>query len=261
MKAGILIWLALLVWSPRGLAAEPLEAEEGSLQGFFQAANQAYLDARYDDAVAGYRKLIEAGVVHPDLYYNMANACYRAGNNGLAVLFFEKALALEPSNAAAASNLAAVRKDLIDRVVMPEGGTVGEPLWHGFIRGLSLGWLTWAFLGLWLLVFALGTVRRLLASGPIRRLLFWINVPLVSIVLVMGTLLFARIYVQERVHHGVVIAPTAALREGPGRAAKVEMEIHAGLKVRVLNEVGDHVRVRLANGVEGFIPDRQLGRI
>ena len=57
------------------------------------------------------------------------------------------------------------------------------------------------------------------------------------------------------------MSATAALREGPERVASVLMEVHAGLKVRLLNEVGDYTRVRLANGVEGFVASQQVGRI
>jgi tetratricopeptide (TPR) repeat protein len=230
-------------------------------QAIFLDANRAYLDGEYERSIAGYQKLVEAGLVHPDLYFNLANAFYRAGRIGLAVLFYEKTLALDPSDAAAKSNLEIVRKELIDRVVLSEGNSVGEPMWHGFIRSLNLGGLIWFFLVLWTLVFGLWSLRRLMTRPALRRLVFWVSVPLVSVTLVLGLLLAARIYVQERVHHGVVVETTVALREGPERTAKELMEVHAGLKIRLLNQVGDYVRVRLANGVEGFVLDRQLGRI
>jgi SH3-like domain-containing protein len=84
---------------------------------------------------------------------------------------------------------------------------------------------------------------------------------LLSLAVVFGILMASRIYIQERVHHGVVVAVTTSLREGPERSAKEIMQVHEGLKVRLLNEVGDHTRVRLANGVEGFLQDSHLGRI
>jgi len=231
------------------------------LAGHYQAGNQAYLDGEYPKAVEAYRKVLEGGVQHPDLYFNLANAYYRSGQRGLAVLFYEKALSMNPSDDAAASNLEIVRKELIDRVVMPEGGAVGEPLWHGFIRSLKLGWLTGTFLAFYLLAFAILIGRRLARGDSLRRLLFWINVPLITLALVFGLLLASRIYIQEKVHHGVVVTATASLREGPERTAKELMQVHEGLKVRLLNEVGDFLRVRLANGVEGFVKTSQVGRI
>lgn len=230
-------------------------------QSLFQRANRAMLAENFDEAVEGYQRLVEAGLVHPDLYFNLATAYYRQGRKGLAVLFYEKTLDLNPGDEGARSNLERIRKDLIDKVVMPEGGAVGEPLWHGFIRGLSWAWLTWSFLGFYLLFFAILTTRRLMREGPGKRLLFWFNIPLLAVTLVFGALLASRIYVQERIHHGIVVAPTAPLREGPERSAKVLMEVHEGLKVLLLSEVDGHLRVRLANGVEGFLLQTQVGQI
>jgi hypothetical protein len=78
---------------------------------------------------------------------------------------------------------------------------------------------------------------------------------------VFGALFASRVYIQEKVHHGVVVTPAASLREGPERTARAQMEVHEGLKVRLLSEVGDFVRVRLANGVEGFLLASQIGKI
>jgi tetratricopeptide (TPR) repeat protein len=252
------VWLVGL--GTQALAGDALSPAP-DLRGLFEKGNQAYLNGDYDTAVSEYRKVLEAGVNHPDLAFNLANAYYRSGRKGLAVLFYEKALQMDPVDGAAASNLEIVRKSLIDRVVMPEEGTVGEPLWHGFIRGLSFGWLSWMFFSLYLVAFGILIGRRLMRNESLRRLFFWINIPVITLALVFGGLFASRIYLQEKVHHGVVIPTTAALREGPEQSAKVQMEVHEGLKVRLLNEVGDHTRVKLANGVEGFILSSQIGRI
>ena len=239
----------------------PAQASDLGFSSIFEQANHAYLDGDYATALKGFQKLIEAGLDNPDVYYNLANTYYRSGKVGMAILYFEKTLVLDPANTAALSNLKIARKQLIDKVVMVEGGGVGEPLWHGFIRGLDLGWLTWLFLVFYFVVFGILIVRRISLKGRLRRLLFWINVPALSILVVLALLFFSRIYLEERVHHGVVISKTVALREGPERSAKVFLEVHDGLKVRVLNQVGDFVRVRLSNGVEGFVASSQLGRI
>ncbi len=243
--------------SPEGASPAP----ESDRIAHFQKGNQAYLDGDYPKAIGEYRRVLETGVFHPDLYFNLANAYYRAGQKGLAVLFYEKALDLDPSDSAANSNLAMVQKELIDRVVMPEDGPVGEPPWHGFIRSLSVGWLTAVFLVLYGATFVILIWRRLVSANVLRRLLFWFIIPLLCLVFLFGVLLGSRIYVQEIVHHGIVVSQTAGLREGPDRNAKMLMELHEGLKLQLLSEVGDYARVRLQNGVEGFLLRDQFGEI
>ena len=41
------------------------------LRGLFEKGNKAYLDGDYDTAVSEYRKVLEAGVNHPDLAFNL----------------------------------------------------------------------------------------------------------------------------------------------------------------------------------------------
>jgi len=260
MRFPALILIAGLLAGWSSTSAQAASQREELLR-HFSLGNQAYLEDDYEKAVQEYRKVLETGGQHPDLYYNLANAYYRSGRRGLAVLFYEKALDMAPSDPAATSNLAIVRKELIDRVILPESGSVGEPMWHGFIRGISWGLLNWTFFTLYLLCFAVMIAKRLLRLEATKRLLFWINIPLLSLAVVFGVLMASRIYIQEKVHHGVVVAMTTSLREGPERTTKEIMQLHEGLKVRLLNEVGDHIRVRLANGVEGFLQASHLGRI
>lgn len=239
-------------------AARSLDEE---LLDVFQRANQAYLAGDYAAAIAGYERILNAGRIHPDVTYNLANAYYRAGRKGLAVLFYEKTLAKNPSDPAASFNLALVQKELIDRV-LPTGGSASvEPPWEAFVRSLPPTGLTYVFLGLYLAFFAVAVARRFLRSRPLYRLLFWVNVPLLCLVLVAGSLLAARMFAEDRIHYSVVIVPTAPLREGPERTAKALMELHEGLKVRSLSDSGEYIRVRLSNGVEGFLLRNQAGEI
>jgi hypothetical protein len=256
------LFFVLVLGSLFSNAGEPL-GNEGTrdLLQYFQQGNKSYLEGDYIKAVAEYEKVQNGGMVHPDLYFNLANAYYRANRKGLSILYYEKALNLNPSDTAAISNLSAVRKELIDRVIGSDIGASGEPLWQDFLRGLSVGGVTVGFLSFYFVAFGVMIARRFARSGPWRRLLFWINVPLLSLVLVFGILFAGRIYVEERVHHAVVVAGAASLLEGPDRMAKSLMEVHEGLKVRWLSEVGDYARVRLSNGVEGFIQNSQIGKI
>jgi len=52
----------------------------------------------------------------------------------------------------------------------------------------------------------------------------------------------------------VVVAPSAAAREGPQEKAVSHFEIHEGTTVRVEDEDGSFRRVKLANGLTGWIP-------
>ena len=52
----------------------------------------------------------------------------------------------------------------------------------------------------------------------------------------------------------VVIAPSAPAREGPGDKSVSRFEVHEGTTVRVEDEEPGFRRVKLANGLTGWIP-------
>ena len=61
------------------------------------SAAKAYTDRDYETAVSQYQMLVQRGESAP-LYYNYANALFKAGYTGRAILYYERALRLDPSN-------------------------------------------------------------------------------------------------------------------------------------------------------------------
>jgi SH3-like domain-containing protein len=52
----------------------------------------------------------------------------------------------------------------------------------------------------------------------------------------------------------VVVAPSVSAREGPGEKSASHFEIHEGTTVRVEDEEPGFRRVKLANGLTGWVP-------
>ena len=53
---------------------------------------------------------------------------------------------------------------------------------------------------------------------------------------------------------GVIVSPSAAAREGPDEKSRSPFEVHEGTTVRVEDEEGGFRRVKLANGLTGWVP-------
>jgi uncharacterized protein YgiM (DUF1202 family) len=67
-----------------------------------------------------------------------------------------------------------------------------------------------------------------------------------------GGALLVHAHVQRTVEEAVVMPEAAKVREFPGESAKVSFEVHAGLKVRVMETSGKFARIRLPNALEGW---------
>ena len=60
--------------------------------------DQSYQTEHYSDAIALYLEAMERDGTSSDLYYNLGNAYYRSGQIADAILSYERALRLDPTN-------------------------------------------------------------------------------------------------------------------------------------------------------------------
>jgi SH3-like domain-containing protein len=65
----------------------------------------------------------------------------------------------------------------------------------------------------------------------------------------------------DRTPFGIVLPDALAVKEGADPNYRTSFEVHAGLKVRLADRDQDWVRIRRANGLEGWIRAADVGRL
>ncbi len=237
------------------VATEGAPATPADAASAFEAASARYLQGDYPSAVRGFEQLVEAGYASAPLLYNLGNAYLRAGRTGWAILSYERALRIAPGDADAHANLELARAAAVDRLV----GTREEPFLDRLVARLPGAGITAAFAGVWLALWGLLLARRR-AFGQTRSLLGAGALAAALLATGSGALLALKART-ERVPQGVVVGRVIQVREGPRAALRPVFELHEGTKVRVLEASGDYLRVRLANGLEGWVPRSELAVI
>ncbi len=217
-------------------------------QALYQQANEAFYKQDYVAAQEGYEKLLSRGFGGPDLHYNLGTTYLARGNLGYAILSYERARKAGGEGPDLEANLALARAQQLDKVV---GNAPEEPFLQRVVAATPGNLVAWAFLGTWLAGFAFLFLFRVLRPGR-RTWAAVVGGVLLTVSLPCGALLAAHVWVHETVHEAVVLAPTLRAREFPRDEAKVSFEVHPGLKVRVMEETGRYVRIRLPNGLEGW---------
>ena len=81
----------------------------------WQRAEQLYADKQYAAAADLYKSMFQYGE-SADLYYNYANALYKSNQIGLAILNYERALRLDPTNEDIKFNLDFVNRMKTDKI-------------------------------------------------------------------------------------------------------------------------------------------------
>ncbi|RMH40310.1 MAG: hypothetical protein D6689_14180 [Deltaproteobacteria bacterium] len=243
--------------------ALPARADETS----FASANEAYLAGDYATAVRRYEALVAAGIRHEDLFYNLGNAYFRLAADrddvlGRAIYNYERALRVRPDFDDAAYNLQVARDAVAAKVVDRIESAEGDPLWVTVATKFSIGQLTVAFLVVDAVLFAALIALRLMASGFARAIVA-VGAGFAAVAFfVAAALLWAHVYFVTRVDLGIVLPDETQLSEAPGQTARDGARLHAGLRVHVVDREGSGwVRVRLANGHEGWLPAEEVGEL
>ncbi|WP_257460770.1 tetratricopeptide repeat protein [Archangium lipolyticum] len=217
-------------------------------QTLFQQANEAFYKQDYAAAREGYEKLVSRGFGGADIHYNLGTTYLAQGDLGRAVLSFERSRRAGGDGPDLEANFALARAQQLDKVV---GNAPEEPFVQRVVGATSGNLVAWAFLGTWLVGFAFLLLFRFLRPGR-RTWAAVVGAVFLVASLPSGALLAAHVWVHETLHEAVVVAPTLRAREFPRDEAKVSFEVHPGLKVRVMEETGRYVRIRLPNGLEGW---------
>lgn len=251
---------ALLALAAFGLLVglgSPASAQ--SLDAIFTQGREAYVAGRYDDAVAAWERLREAGVRDPDVEYDLGLAEVQRGRYGAAMLAFERALRVEPGDEEAAAALESARRVLAERRAAREGAaSLGSDA--GFaevlVRPFSEPLLAWLLLALEGLLFVLVV---LLFRLPRLRAALAIATALAAVLFVAtgaGLLVKRRTFQEGR--HALVLVADAALREGPDVRTAQRGEAHEGDGLRVLDEEEQWVLVE-AEGRRGWMEREHVG--
>jgi hypothetical protein len=224
------------------MSYSPLEAHHA-----YDEAATAFHEGRLPDAIAGLERLVENGHGSADVLYALGTAQLQAGDLGHAILHLEQARRLGGGSDDLDANLALAREKQLDKVV---GGEEVDSLAERIAAATPAGLMGHGFLGLWL-------VAGLLACAALlsrrRRVTLWLATALAVLACIpLGLATAAHVWVHEGLTQGVVTAQTLPARDRPDRAGRVAFEVHAGLKVRLLDDQGDFVQIRLPNGLSGW---------
>jgi tetratricopeptide (TPR) repeat protein len=225
----------------------------------WRRGNDAYFKGDYPAAVAAYEQLDRQGVVSPDLYYNLGVAYFRQGSLGRAVWSFERAAALEPEDEDIRFNLTQTRKLAERRVRDKIEGAEREAIWIRAVTYFTASQMTWLFLLLYLGCFGLLFLWR--RARDASRAVLGAGAALLGVGALLSGLLLAGRAALDRLPFGVVLPDVVAVREGADPNYRTSFQVHAGLRVRLLERDQEWLRIRLANGLEGWVRDQDVGQL
>ena len=251
MKRHIFVILLALV-SLLTQAASPSETKT--------LADSAYVLTDYETAIKLYGKLAEQSPT-ADVCYNLGCAYYRIDDIAHSVLWFERALKLDPSNKDVLFNLELARTKTIDKII-PQHEFILFTYFRQMTNWFSLR--TWTIVGLLSFVLMLVALLIFWASDSLfMRKLAFSSAILLLLVAVLSNVCAMKQKDFKLVHtSGIITAPAVTVKSTPADNGNDLFVLHEGSKVEILDSsLKEWCEVTIADGKQGWIPKKSFDLI
>ena len=236
-------------------------AQDSYVDSLWNAANSAYVDGRWADAVADYELISGMGLESASLYCNTGDAYFKDGNIPIAILYYERALKLDPSYEDARYNL-----ELLNAMIQDRIEPVPEFVLKAWFRDLCyiMDSDSWAvcFIVLLALTLALVLVFLLAPTAGGRRAGFFTGIAVLLLAVMSLSFSIWQKNDYSDADKAIVMRPVTSVKSSPAAGSSTDLFIlHEGTKVKVIDEVGSWNNIELADGRRGWIPSADIERI
>ncbi len=229
----------------------------GGANNLVKEANQAYADQDFSRAVALYDSVIATGVESAQLYYNLGNAWFRQDEIAPAILYYERALQLDPSAVRIRHNLEYVKqfqKNEIEQLPV----MFYVRWWHSLTRLFSVrGWAMASiiFIAISSLLWMLFIVSR---NHGRRKVSFWAATASTLLFILVFFITLRNYNHLQQEKNAIIFEPVVTGKSSPDETSKDLFVIHEGLKVHIMDKIGNWYEVRLPDGTVGWLPAESM---
>lgn len=217
-------------------------------------ADSAYIQGDYLTAIGIYEWVVENQGVNATLYMNLGNCWLKRDEIAKAILYYERAYLLDPSDPDIRFNLELARTKTVDKV-SPVNQLFITVWFKKLLAVLDVN--EWAVLTIILFALTILLVGVLLFSkkSGMRKISFSFSV--FFLLLSILSFIFATTQMgnlKER-DTAIIMSPSVTVKSTPTSAGTDLFIIHEGRKVKILDSsMKEWVEIRLEDGNTGWIP-------
>lgn len=221
-------------------------------EALLKQANDLYASNNFAEAIKTYESILGQGYESGTLYFNLGNAYYKNGNITRAIINFERAKLLMPADDDVQFNIDLANQFIVDKI---------EPLPRPFFVKWGISILNlyttdgWARFSLITFILCLaGAIAYFFSVSPIIKKSAFIAA-IVLIVLSISTFAMAKkqkAKIENR-KEAIITVPTVTVKSSPDESGTNLFVLHEGVKVKLKEELGNWVNIKLEDGNSGWV--------
>ena len=220
---------------------------------YFNAGN-------YKEALKLWTDIYNTGYHSANLDYNIGNACFKLNDIPGAILYYERAYLLKPTDEDINYNLQIARSLIVDR--FQEIPDLFFVKWYNLVS-LLLATNSWAKISISSFILCLLFLSLYIYSSRYRHKVigFWLALFLFLLTLSTFTFAVRNKQLVHDSHKAIIYNPVVSGKSSPDNSGTDLFVLHEGTKVSIEDEVGEWLKIRLSDGNVGWVPVNSLNII
>ncbi len=229
-------------------------------ENIIKEAEDAYMKEDFSKAIELYEGILQSYGASAEIYYNLGNAYFKAGNIAPSILNYERALLLDPADGDIRFNLNVAKQKTIDRIE-PIGQFFLVKWFQGVQNILSVN--SWSAIGIVCFILLIGCLFLFFFSKWIRLKKIGFYAGLFMLFVVVLANVFASKQKDSLLNRNsaIVFSPTITVKSSPDVSGTDLFVIHEGTKVFIRSTLGEWNEIELEDGHVGWMPSKDIEKI
>lgn len=247
----ILLLLSLLLFSVTSSFAQ---------ENVIKEAETAYTQEDFPKAIELYEGILKTYGASAEIYYNLGNAYFKAGEVAPSILNYERALLIDPADGDIRFNLNIAKQKTVDRIE-PIGQFFLVKWFEGVQNILSVN--SWGAIGIVCFIALIGCLFLFFFSKWIRlkKIGFYVGL------LMLFVVILSNVFASKQKHNllnrnsAIVFSSTVTVKSSPDMSGTDLFVVHEGTKVFVRSTLGEWAEIELEDGHVGWMPSKDIEKI
>lgn len=217
-------------------------------------ADSLYAAKKYRDAATGYEWLLANKGISPEVYYNLGNCYYRLNETARAILNYERALKLAPSDENAKVNLELAYAKTVDKY--DEVNEMFYTRWFDSVKHMlpSDSWAVFSVVVFILFLVAFALFFRGRNSG-LKKTGFFSGLVFLLLCIIGNVMAFSQRSEALSKDAAIVMVPSLTAKSTPSEGGTALFVIHEGTKVQVTDSsMKDWIEISINSTQKGWVP-------
>lgn len=223
-----------------------------------EVADSAYIQGNYSTAAAIYEEILSKGKVSASIYMNLGSSYFKMDETAKAILNYERAYLLDPSDEDIRFNLELARTHIVDKEVL-----VNELFIVTWFKklGSSLSINQWTLIAIVCITMMFAAITAFILGRKVvlKKVSFYMS--LAFLLITIMSVCFASSQKNRLLNSGsaIIMSPSVTVKSTPSQNGTDLFIIHEGKKVRVLDStMSEWTEIALNDGNKGWVSTNSI---